>query len=131
MDGLTNGIDFAKILAQIAAGGIPSWIAAGVLGIVGILLYVWWQKQKAAIADGATDNNKNSDLSGTLPANTTPQNNWDKAGSDIDHLRDEAKKKLATASPQMGASPQEMVGPTEKPKTAPKKMKKRGRPRKH
>jgi type VI protein secretion system component VasK len=43
-------VDWAQILAKIAAGGWPSWIASGVLAILGALFWWWYQRNKNDLA---------------------------------------------------------------------------------
>lgn len=94
MDELTKGLDLAGLLTKIAAGGWPSWIAAGVLGIVGLLLYIWWEKRKADLADAETDKKADETIGSTLPENKPPQDAWTDAGDIVDKLREEARRSL-------------------------------------
>jgi MYXO-CTERM domain-containing protein len=109
MDELTLSLDFAELLAKIAAGGPASWIVAAVLGLLGLAAYVWWQRKKESVAQAVTEAKAEEALAGTVEVVEAPQSEWAQTGEAIDKLREEAKKKLAESSEaQLGAEPKKL-----------------------
>jgi len=95
-----NGIDLAEVLSKIAAGGVPSWIAAGVLSIVGFILMFFWKKQDQKTATKETEVRRNKDQADTLPKNQDASSTWEQAAQEVEDEREKYRKKLKD-SPQV------------------------------
>lgn len=50
VDKLLTSVDWVQLIAKIAAGGWPAWIATAVLLLLGLGGFFWWQRFKAGLA---------------------------------------------------------------------------------
>jgi len=91
---MNEGLDWAKIIAQIVAGGPMYWIAGGVAIVLGIVLLLWWKKVQRDLADKASQEKGEKDQAGTLPANQDPSKEWEEAGKRVDEKRKQAREQF-------------------------------------
>ena len=90
--------DIIKGILSVAGGGLPSWIATGVLGIIAIFVAWWVNKKLKDLQNKANDKNRENDQAGTDPISGGAENEWDKAAKKTEETLkknpDDGKKPL-------------------------------------
>jgi len=75
------------LVTTILAGGPPTWIAAGVLAVVGVGVFIWYKSKLRELAERKTLEAKERDQAEGAKTNQDAQKNWDAASEENEETR--------------------------------------------
>jgi hypothetical protein len=94
-----DAINWAELIAKITAGGMPSWIAAGVLILLVAGFYFWWKSKEKDLIDKGNQESEEKDHAGTVDRGQDAENQLNDGQDRVDEIRGQNPSEGKAESP--------------------------------